>query len=94
MCSTELFFEKTVRIIQFVFALAAGQNDSEADAEDLSRLLSGFPCHVNLIPINPVKERKFRRSAKKMVVNFQNKLEKCGINVTIRRFMDNQEKNL
>lgn len=104
------YFEKTGRRITFEYALAAGQNDSEADAEDLSRLLSGFPCHVNLIPINPVKERKFRRSAKKMVVNFQNKLEKCGINVTIRRemggdidgacgqlrkrFMDNQEKNL
>lgn len=104
------YFEETGRRITFEYALAAGQNDSEEDAGRLAGLLKGFPCHVNLIPINPVKERKFRRSDKKMVLNFQNKLEKCGINVTIRRemggdidgacgqlrkrFIDNQEKNL
>ena len=104
------YFEKTGRRITFEYALAAGENDGEEDAGELGDLLAGFPCHVNLIPINPVKERKFRRSGKKMVVNFQNKLEKRGINVTIRRemggdidgacgqlrkrFMDNQEKNL
>ena len=104
------YFEETGRRITFEYALAAGQNDSEEDAGRLAGLLKGFPCHVNLIPINPVKERKFRRSDKKMVLNFQNKLEKYGINVTIRRemggdidgacgqlrkrFIDNQEKNL
>ena len=42
-----------------------GENDGEEDAGELGDLLAGFPCHVNLIPINPVKERKFRRSGEK-----------------------------
>ena len=104
------YFEKTGRRITFEYALAAGENDGGKDAEELAGLLKGYNCHVNLIPINPVKERQFRRSGKKMVLDFQNKLEKCGINVTIRRemggdidgacgqlrkrFIDNQEKNL
>ena len=104
------YFEKTGRRITFEYALAAGENDGGKDAEELAGLLKRYNCHVNLIPINPVKERQFRRSGKKMVLDFQNKLEKCGINVTIRRemggdidgacgqlrksYMDNQEKNL
>lgn len=44
-------------------------------------------CHVNLIPVNPVKERSFRQSTRQAVENFKIKLEKCGINVTIRREM-------
>ncbi|MDO4616331.1 MAG: 23S rRNA (adenine(2503)-C(2))-methyltransferase RlmN [Lachnospiraceae bacterium] len=81
------YFDKTGRRLTFEYALAADANDAEADAERLGRLLKGLNCHVNLIPINPVKERKYGRSAKKVVLNFQNKLEKCGINVTIRREM-------
>ncbi len=81
------YFDKTGRRLTFEYALAADANDAEADAERLAALLKGLNCHVNLIPINPVKERKYGRSAKKTVLNFQNKLEKCGINVTIRREM-------
>lgn len=81
------YFEKTGRRITFEYALAGGNNDSDEDAGELARLLSGLNCHVNLIPINPVKERNFVRSDKKVIVNFQNKLEKYGINVTIRREM-------
>ena len=44
-------------------------------------------CHVNLIPVNPIKERDYVQSQKKVIDNFKNKLEKCGINVTIRREM-------
>ena len=44
-------------------------------------------CHVNLIPVNPIKERDYVKSTKKVVENFKNKLEKYGINVTIRREM-------
>ncbi len=81
------YFDRTGRRLTFEYALAADANDAEADAERLGALLRGLNCHVNLIPINPVKERKYGRSAKKVVLNFQNKLEKCGINVTIRREM-------
>ena len=44
-------------------------------------------CHVNLIPVNPIKERDFVQSGKKVIADFKNKLEKYGINVTIRREM-------
>jgi 23S rRNA (adenine2503-C2)-methyltransferase len=44
-------------------------------------------CHVNLIPVNPVREREFRRPDQRAVANFKNNLEKSGINVTIRRSM-------
>lgn len=81
------YFEKTGRRITFEYALAAGVNDGEEDAYLLADLISGMNCHVNLIPINPVKERKFQASGQEAVLSFQNKLEKNGINVTIRREM-------
>lgn len=81
------YYQMSGRRVTFEYALAAGENDSAQDAEKLSALLRGFPCHVNLIPVNPVKERQFRPSHREETVNFQNKLEKNRINVTIRREM-------
>ena len=48
------YFEVTGRRVTFEYALVSGQNDSEEDAKRLSVLLKGFPCHVNLIPVNDV----------------------------------------
>lgn len=81
------YFEKTKRRITFEYSLVAGENDSEAQALKLAKLLSGMSCHVNLIPVNPIKERKYRKSDKKFVDNFKFVLEKNFINVTIRRGM-------
>lgn len=81
------YFEKTGRRITFEYALAAGVNDGNEDAYHLADLLFGQNCHVNLIPINPVKERKFFSSDQEAVLSFKNKLEKNGIHVTIRREM-------
>lgn len=81
------YFEKTGRRITFEYSLVAGKNDSQEDAKRLAELLSGLNCHVNLIPVNPIKERDFARSDKKVIKNFENKLEKYQINVTIRREM-------
>ena len=53
----------------------------------MSGKIGDINCHVNLIPVNPVKERSFQRSTRQAVENFKIKLEKCGINVTIRREM-------
>ena len=64
-----------------------GVNDTDADAKALAALVRGMRCHINLIPVNPVKERNYRAPDRRAVLAFQNKLEKSGINVTIRREM-------
>ncbi len=81
------YFEKTGRRLTFEYSLVGGENDSQEDAEELARLIKGLNCHVNLIPVNPIKERSYVQSDKKVIANFQNKLEKYQINVTIRREM-------
>ena len=81
------YFKQTGRRITFEYALIEGNNDSDRHAEALAKLVKGLNCHINLIPVNPVKERNFRRSDKNVIRNFQNKLEKYRINVTIRREM-------
>ena len=81
------YFEATGRRITFEYALAEGVNDTPQDAKELSELIKGLNCHINLIPVNPVKVRNFSRSGKPEILSFKNKLEKNGINVTIRREM-------
>lgn len=87
MEAVRYYFERTKRRITFEYSLVAGENDSEAQAHKLAKLLKGTHCHVNLIPVNPIKERNFRKSDKKSVDNFKFILEKNRINVTIRRGM-------
>ncbi len=81
------YFEKTGRRITFEYSLVAGVNDGGEDARELAALISHMNCHVNLIPVNPVKERNFKKPEGERVLEFKNKLEKYGINVTIRREM-------
>ena len=81
------YFEQTGRRITFEYSLVGGVNDSSQDAEELTALLQGINCHVNLIPVNPIKERDYVQSNRAVVEAFKNKLEKNGINVTIRREM-------
>ncbi len=83
----EYYFQRTGRRITFEYSLVGGTNDGEEDARQLSRLISGMNCHVNLIPVNPIKEQNYVQPDQKSVLNFKNKLEKYGINVTIRREM-------
>lgn len=81
------YFDKTGRRITFEYSLVAGENDGKEDAMQLASLLKGLPCHVNLIPINPIKERDYKRADKNSVEKFKVLLEKNAINVTIRRGM-------
>ncbi len=81
------YFDKTGRRISFEYSLVAGVNDTTEDARELIDLLSGLNCHINLIPVNPIKERDFAQSSRETVLDFQSKLAKSGINVTIRREM-------
>lgn len=81
------YFEKTGRRITFEYSLVGGVNDSDEDAYRLAKLIEGVNCHVNLIPVNPIKERNYVQSKEQVILNFKNKLEKYGKNVTIRREM-------
>ena len=83
----DYFFQKTGRRVSFEYSLVAGVNDTEEEAGKLVSLLKGKNCHVNLIPVNPIKERDYRQSDKVAIDKFKNKLEKNRINVTIRREM-------
>lgn len=79
------YFEATKRRISFEYSLVNGVNDLDEDASELVMLLKGINGHVNLIPVNPIEERDYKRSSKDHIMAFKNKLEKNGINVTIRR---------
>ncbi len=87
MEAVKYYFEKTGRRITFEYSLVAGENDSKQQALKLVNLIKGMNCHVNLIPVNPIKERDFKQSDKQSIQNFKFILEKNRINVTIRRGM-------
>lgn len=81
------YFEHTGRRITFEYSLVQGVNDKDEDIRELTAILKPRNCHLNLIPVNPIEERNFEKPSKKNALKFQNKLEKNGINVTIRREM-------
>ncbi len=75
----------TGRRISFEYALISGVNDSDKNAAELANRLHGMLCHVNLIPVNSVKERDFTRSSPQRIRSFQQILERSHINTTVRR---------
>ncbi len=79
------YFQETGRRITLEYSLVRGVNDSERDAERLCRLAKPLHCHINLIPVNPVRERDFARPDADRIRAFQNILEKNRINGSIRR---------
>ncbi len=81
------YFERTGRRITFEYSLVGGVNDTREDARLLAALAGPLRCHVNLIPVNPIKEREYVQSEAGRIQAFKNMLEKNGINVTIRREM-------
>lgn len=81
--SCRRYFEKTGRRISYEYAMIDGINDSNAQADLLASHLRGVPGHVNLIPLNDVRESKLKPSRR--VAAFQKRLESHGITVTVRR---------
>ena len=79
------YIEKTHRRITFEYALIKDLNDSIENARELAKLLKGMLCHVNLIPMNPIKESELQPSSKKTVQKFSDILVLKGRNVTTRR---------
>ena len=89
LSSCSEYFKATGRRISFEYTLIANENDSvqqaEALAKGLKKFLPGMPIHVNLIPLNDVSERDYKKSSQKNVEAFKNRLNTLGINATVRR---------
>ena len=81
------YFDTTKRRVSFEYGLVAGVNDTKEEALKLSRLIKNMQAHVNLIPINPIKERDYKEPTHKNVLAFKQILEKSGIQATVRREM-------
>lgn len=79
------YFKKTGRRISFEYAMVGGVNDSTSQASLLADKLSGTGSHVNLIPLNSVRERSLSSSTPERIKSFAKVLEKRGVNVTVRR---------
>jgi len=85
MEAVRYYTKKTGRRVSFEYGLMSGENDSVEIAEELSALIKGIKCHVNLIPVNYVPERDYVRTSRSHIFAFEKTLKKNGINVTIRR---------
>ena len=83
----QYYFDQTGRRISFEYSMVKGVNDTKEDAKELIGLLAPLNCHVNLIPVNPIKERDFVQPDAGYVQSFQKMLEKKIHHVTIRREM-------
>lgn len=81
------YFEQTGRRLTFEYSLVGGVNDTPEDARELCALVKLLNCHVNLIPVNPIRERDYVQSETKAIQAFKGKLERSGIQVTVRREM-------
>lgn len=79
------YTDKTKRRITFEYSLIKGVNDSPQNAKELASKLKGMLCHVNLIPINDVKERDYVRSSNETIKTFEEILLSRGIETTVRR---------
>ena len=79
------YTEKTGRRITFEYTLIKGVNDDKIHLDKLVSLLKGMLCHVNLIPLNEVKEKEFRSGSRERAEEFKEALEKRGIPATVRR---------
>ena len=79
------YFEKTGRRVTYEYAVISGENDTDENVRELKVLLGGRAAHMNLIPVNPVREKMMKRPSREEILSFQNALENNGIHATIRR---------
>lgn len=87
LAACRLYIQKTGRRVIFEYALVRGVNADLVCADELAARLRGMQCHVNLIPLNDVKERNLLGPTEEMISAFQKRLEDRHISVTRRREM-------
>lgn len=85
MAACRDYIKTTTRRISFEYSLISGVNDSMENADELANLLIGMLAHVNLIPVNKIEERDYKKGNKKQINDFCERLNKRGVNATIRR---------
>ena len=85
LAACDRYTDATHRRISYEYSLIKDVNDNEENALRLAGLLKGRLCHVNLIPVNYVREAGFEKSGKKQIYSFQKILQSNGINATVRR---------
>ncbi len=81
------YFDQTKRRVTFEYILLKGVNDEIEHANELSDLIRGINCYVNLIPYNPVNEFSFKKTDESRADRFYQQLIRRGINVTLRKEM-------
>jgi len=79
------YYNKTGRRVTFEYVLIEGETDTDEAAEALQKLLGGFPCKINLIPINTAGSQKFAQPSSQKVDYFSDDLHRRGLSATIRR---------
>ena len=77
------YFRRTGRRISFEYAMIDGVNDHDWQADLIAEKLKGMPGHVNLIPLNDVRESPLKPSRR--IRQFQRRLESHGLTATVRR---------
>lgn len=81
----KFYQNKTKRRVVFEYSLISGKNDTFECAEKLAELTKGLMCHINLIPLNDVKERNLTGTPRKRAYAFMDKLNSLGVSATVRR---------
>jgi len=79
------YYSKTGRRVTFEYVLINGVTDTAAAASSLQKLLGGFPCKINLIPVNPAGNNEYISPDERQVERFSEELHRRGLAATIRR---------
>ena len=84
LAAVDDYIKKTNRRVMLEYLMIDGVNDSEKEAEKLSKILRKPLYFVNLISFNPIGHSQFKPSAGWKIKKFKDILEKSGITVTQR----------
>ncbi len=79
------YFDKTGRRVTFEYVLIEGETDTDEAVNALCKLLGGFPCKINVIPVNPGKSSGFKSPKEGRLEFFTNKLNHMGLAATLRK---------
>ena len=83
----DYYLAKTKRRVSYEYIVIHGVNDLKEDSDKLADLFKGKNVHINLIPLNPIDEFNYKKTQKTYIKDFAQRLEKKGINVTVRNSM-------